>query len=266
MQLLLVLAIAFTQATAPLAITRVAPSAEVPAAEPTAVDERVTRARERFDAGDFDGAIADFEQAYTMNADASYIYNIGRIHEEAGRIEAAIASYRRFIRAPGVALDQRTQALERIEVLERIRDASREPSRDPEPVPQPRETTPADRIQPTDTARQPGGTEAGRTAIRTGIGLLGSGAGVAVIGFVLGGLALRDNRSLDGTEDPERRQDLSDRGRAEALAGDILIGTGAAIAVAGVVVLAVGLTNRRRAQRRDDTARVRLDRGLVLRF
>jgi tetratricopeptide (TPR) repeat protein len=215
--------------------------AEAPA-DPAEVEAAVGRATAAFDAGDFAGAVAAFEEAYALDPQPRFLFNIGRIHEEAGEIDLAIEHYRRFVRQPGVELEQRDRASQRIEVLSRIKSTMSD-------TPPPRPVTDAappttDVPPPDDDPRRPG-----RGIRNAGIALLGVGAGLLLGGVVTGLLAQRTSNDLDDEDEPARRRDLVDRGEGLAVGTDVLIGVGAALAVTGTVLTAVGAVRMRGASR-----------------
>jgi hypothetical protein len=240
-------------ATAPLPVAHVQPSA---ATDSPDVATMVTEASAAFDAGDFDGAIAAFERAYAAKPDPRFLYNIGRIHEEAGQLDLAVDYYRRFVAEPGVELEQRDLASQRIEVLTRIRT-----SLAPTSVPPPRVSEPAE--APRDDA-PPRLDAPGRAMRNTGIGLLAGGAALLVTSAITGTFARNTESELGDENDPVRRRDLVDRGRSLALTTDIVMSLGAALAVAGTVLTATGVTRMRRTRR--DVAVLPSGAGLSVRF
>jgi hypothetical protein len=247
--------IALAVAAAPLPLAHVQPSA---ATDSPDVEAMVTEASAAFDAGDFDGAIAAFERAYAAKPDPRFLYNIGRIHEEAGQLDLAVDYYRRFVAQPGVELEQRELASQRIEVLTRIRSSLAPTS---SPLPPPRVSEPAQ--APRDDA--PPRTDApGRAMRNTGIGLLAGGAAMLVTSAITGTFARSTETELGDENNPVRRRDLVDRGRSLALTTDIVMSLGAALAVVGTVLTATGATRMRRARR--DVAVRPSGAGLRLRF
>ncbi len=219
--------------------------AELDAATRSEFDKLLAKASAQFDDGDFDGAIASFEAAYEIRADASLLYNIGRVYEEKGDLEPAIDYYGQFARQPGISLELREQAVERVKVLKDIVDATKQdepPAPAPAPLPEPE---PEPEPQPTDTA--PG--EDGRGLRIAGYSLLGVGGAVVIGGAVAGGLASRDANDLDGEIDPGNRRDLKDAGENKALAADVMFIAGGTLALTGVALIVAGVVKKRRTER-----------------
>jgi tetratricopeptide (TPR) repeat protein len=79
-------------------------------------------AQKKYGAGDYEGAIADFEAAYEIKPTSNILYNIGRIHEQQGNIDEAIAYYDRFVVAPNVEIKARQDAVNRLRTLKEVRD------------------------------------------------------------------------------------------------------------------------------------------------
>lgn len=248
--------VAISVATAPLPLLRLQPSAATDSPDVTAM---VSEASAAFDAGDFEGAVAAFERAYATKPDPRFLYNIGRIHEEAGQLDLAMVYYRRFVAEPGVELEQRDLASQRIEVLTRIRTSLGPAS---SPVPPPR-VIPTESRAPADDPR-PDPDAPGRAMRNGGIGLLAGGAAMLVASALTGTFARSTETELDDENDPVRRRDLVDRGRALAVTTDIVMSLGAALVVVGTVLTATGATRMRRAKR--DVAVQTSGAGLRLRF
>ena len=97
-----------------------------------------------------------------------------------------------------------------------------------------------------------------------GIGLLAGGAAMLVASALTGTFARSTETELDDENDPVRRRDLVDRGRALAVTTDIVMSLGAAPVVVGTVLTATGATRMRRAKR--DVAVQTSGAGLRLRF
>jgi hypothetical protein len=51
----------------------------------------------RYDAGDYRGALARFQQGYAMEHEPAFLYNIGRCHEQLGEVHPAIDAYERYL-------------------------------------------------------------------------------------------------------------------------------------------------------------------------
>ena len=208
-------------------------------------DELEAQAIEAYEAGNFERAAKLFEAAYDADGDPNLLYNIGRVHEEAGKLELAIEYYDRFIHAEGVGLDSRMVASERLSRLRKVLGVEAPPegpvvSEDAgEPAePAPKPTQQVD--EPDDAAEQ----RRDRAMLIGGTVLLASGGTMAIVGGVMGGLALRtdDRLQTQRLDDPVGTQE---QGKRQALTADILIPVGAAFAVSGLALLVVRGVRRR---------------------
>ena len=226
-----------------------APSEEAPAEEAPAVSDVDKSEAEKlseeavgkFQAKDYDGAAALFDQAYELDPQPNYLFNIGRVYEEAGNLEKAVEYYGRFVKQPGVDLDSRGVALERLKVLAEILQATGEPKEDPKEE-DPKEEDPKEEVEPPPPAPVDNSAdEKKRKTLRgAGFGLLGVGAAALIGGAVAGGLAQSDNNSAADAATPVDSQDLLDSSRTKALAADIMFGLGGALVLTGVILVAIG--------------------------
>lgn len=199
----------------------------------------------KFQAKDYEGAVALFEQAYEIDPQPNFLFNIGRVYEEAGTLDKAVDFYAKFVKQPGVDLDSRETALDRLKVLRSILKETEEkpPEEKPdevepveEPVPQP---DPVDE----DAKRK-------RKVMRAaGFGLTGVGAAVMIGGAVLGGLAQSDFNKAGEAATPPEGQTLLDSSKTKAMTADILLGVGGAVLLTGVILVAVGFSKPKKSQR-----------------
>lgn len=210
------------------------------------------QAIERFKVKDYDGAVRLFEEAYALDNVPNYLFNIGRVYEEKGDIRAAVDYYQRFVKEPGVELEARDRALQRLRVLKGILqetdgeddDGDAKPAGDeatetktapeaaPAPVPAPAPAPP-----PPDPKW--------RTMKLAGAGVLGVGGAVMVVGGIMGGVTLSKQSQLDRTHDFLARQDLAAQGKRLATTTDVLLGVGGALVLTGAILVAVGATRGR---------------------
>ncbi|MEM7156341.1 MAG: tetratricopeptide repeat protein [Myxococcota bacterium] len=236
-------------------------SSTLEASRRDAVDERIEAGRSKFDAGDYVGAVAEFEAAYEIDPDPNFLYNIGRTYEEGGQLAAAADYYRRYARQPGISLEMRRKTSERIKVLDEVL-AQTEPEQAPEPEPVVESAPPSvaepeyePRPRPVRSLGTDDGLErAGRGLRIAGYSMLAVGASTLAAGGVLGGLASRDASQLETTEEPQTRIDLIERGRARSLAADVSFIAGGIIATTGLVVALVGVGRRNQGRRRASLA------------
>jgi hypothetical protein len=193
---------------------QVSASAETPAA-PTPNDLSA-QAIDRFKAKDYEGAARLFDEAYKLDPNPNYLFNIGRVYEEKGDIRAAVDYYQRFVKEPGVELESRELALQRLRVLKAIlqeTDAQNKPPGD-----QPKDTPPvAEGPKDEPKPEQPPPDDAKPKKMRTaGFVLLGIGGVGMAVGGILGGVtlskggrdrrpAVRRRRAAADRRDPRRR-------------------------------------------------------------
>lgn len=214
-------------------------------------EEAVTR----FDAKDYDGAIERFSAAYNLDPNPNYLFNIGRVYEESGNLETAIEYYERFIQQPGVELESRKFASERLKDLREITASRKQPETEAAPQPQPEAPQPA---TPVDVEQKPK-----RQPLElAGYGFLATGLAAGIAGGVFGGLAMNKRNSLATTSGFESRQDAIAAGERNALLADILLVSGGVLVVAGVAMVAVGVRKRKAAKK----VAFAPERGLAFKF
>jgi tetratricopeptide (TPR) repeat protein len=207
-------------------------------AEKTEADSLSDRAIAEFSAKNYAGAIALFEQAYELDPQPNFLFNIGRVHEEAGNLEQAVVYYAKFVKQPGVDLDSRGVALDRLKVLRAIIEETKEPdAAEPATV----EPKPEPNLAPNPVDTQ---SERKRKTMRvSGFALIGVGAGALIGGAVVGSLAQADRDKAfdrDEADSLAARQDLLGDAQTKALTADVLFGVGGALLLTGVVLVAVG--------------------------
>jgi hypothetical protein len=190
-----------------------------------------------------------------------FLDNLARVQEEAGRLPEAIEYYRKFVASPGVDLELRDRAAQRLAMLLRINSTiapTAQPDTATTPEPTPSRTTPERDAPPSDTSRR------GRPMRNAGIGILSGGAALLVGGLVSGLVAQSTAARLGDTTEPSRRRDLVDRGHGLALATDVMISIGAALTVVGATLTAVGAVRMRRSPRRAAMTARPSARGLMV--
>ena len=243
-----------------LALSQIAHAAPSSAPTTDTVASLTAEAATAFDAGDFAAAADAFQRAYDLSPDPRVLYNLGRIHEEAGELALASSYYRKFIEQPGVELELRERASQRLEVLARISSTL-----EPEPPPPRLIEAPPPAVTPTDTGVDV--QKRGRGMRNGGIGLLGGAVVLLVTGAITGALAQRTSADLDDEVDAWRRRDLVARGGGLALATDVTLSVGAAFAIVGSVLTTVGAVRMRKSSRSRISRAVRpAGIGLTYRF
>lgn len=216
------------------------------------VDAIVAEAVEKFQAKEYDEAAALFEQAYELSPEPNYLFNIGRVYEQAGNIEKAVEFYARFVKEPEVELGAREVAVERLRVLRGVLEETAPkppPEEDPDDgVGDPTESDdpPPDDAPPDDTTDEPKKPNPLRI---TGFVLLGVGVGAVATGGALGGVALGHENDLNTLNTLETRDDAVTKGKRSALIADILFGVGGAMLVTGVVLVAVSYAGKNKSRR-----------------
>jgi tetratricopeptide (TPR) repeat protein len=230
-----------------------APSGDAPTTDTGVTEEQKSEAEQlseqaivKFQAKDYEGAAALFEQAYDIDPQPNYLFNIGRVYEEAGTLDKAVTFYAKFVKQPGVDLDSRETALDRLKVLRAILQETEEkaPDKDPAPEVKPVED-PVPEPNPVDEDAQ-----RKRKVMRAaGFGLTGVGAAVMIGGAVVGGLAQGDFNKAGEAELPPDNQPLLDSAKSKALTADILLGVGGGVLLTGVILIAVGFSKPKKSQR-----------------
>ncbi len=191
------------------------------------------QAIERFKARDYDAAARLFEQAYGLDPNPNYLFNVGRVYEEKGDIRSAADYYQRFVKEPGVQIESRELALQRLRVLRAIlHETEPEPGQPATVAPGPTTDT---------TAPGPAKDEPDRNkSMRIGgYALLGVGGASMIVGGIFGGLTLAKKNKLDDTHTVDERQALAQDGKTFAIVSDVTLFTGAALAVTGLVLVLV---------------------------
>lgn len=204
----------------------------------------------KFQAKDYQGAVDLFNQAYEIDPNPNYLFNIGRVYEEAGDLEKAVEFYAKFVKQPGVDLDSREVALDRLKVLRAIVEETAEKKPPEEPKDKPEDKPATDQPPPPDPELEQAKRKK-KTLRVAGFAVLGVGAGALIGGAVAGGLAQSDfNRAEPGPDvTPADSQDLLAGAKTKALAADVLFGVGGALVLTGVILVAVGFTKPKTSSR-----------------
>lgn len=249
-------------ATGPsLALARVdaAPSAATP--ETTADAEALSeQAVEAFSAKRYDESIGLFEQAYALDANPNYLFNIGRVYEEKGDLEQAVAHYQKFVSQPGVDLESREAATERLKVLRAALQQLKEDSESEDPEEADETALEAD-PQPDDDDGEP--TDRKRGQRIAGYSLLGVGGAGLIVGGILGGLAQSKASDADDAEFVDDALRLRDDARRQARAADAMLITGGVLAAAGVVLVLTTLGQGKKNGKKDAAAAIRSRRWVI---
>ncbi len=236
-------------------IARAAPSSDLPDVtdepEPPAEtrdvdDEQLERAMTAFARGSaaysdarYQQALGDFLEAATLYASPDFQYNIGLCYEKLGKPEEAIGAFETYLKTkrnvPDRANVEDRIARQREELERRAASAKRAANVTPPIEPEPD----------------------GRGLVIAGATVTGLGAAVAIGGGL--GLGIAAGRRSDEVDavtnggNPDGRtfgetRDIADRGKALELGQVITVAVGGGIALAGIAMLAVGLSRRAKAK------------------
>jgi tetratricopeptide (TPR) repeat protein len=205
------------------------------------------QAIEKFQAKDYDGAVALFEQAYAIDPAPNYLFNIGRVYEEAGNLEKAVEFYAKFVKQPGVDLDSRGVALDRLKVLRAILEETTE--KPPEDKPEEPKDEPVIDQPPAEPPVDQDALRKRKVMRGVGFGLLGVGAAALIGGGVAGGLAQADYNKAGEATDPVEGASLLESSKTKSLAGNVLFGVGGAFLLTGVILVAVGFSKPKSTSR-----------------
>lgn len=196
----------------------------------------VSQAAEAYNRNEPDVAINLLEQAYTINPNPLLLFNIGRAHELAGRLERALEYYDRFLaehpeesqaqlgreaRASVQAqLDARRAAALRAQTA--LRQGNGAASHDGNE----QQRRARAQIRVVDQPRRFTGAHAA---------LVATGAVLVAAGGVFGALALAQSEGFAATSDPAQRAGFQDRGTAFAWSCNMGMGIGLALGATGLL-------------------------------
>jgi tetratricopeptide (TPR) repeat protein len=196
---------------------------------PPSADEE---ARVRFAAGRlalaarrYDDALTDFERAYELSHRPALLFNLAHVHTLLAHREEALALYRRYLDEAEPSESDRARAEEQIAVLTASLAAA------------PLEATPPPASSDGDV---PLHVRSAVDATPAWV-VLGTGAGVLLVGAILGGLGLADRFAVEGASDGTRWESIQaayDRGPTLEAVGDSLFAAGVVTIVVGAVWLA----------------------------
>lgn len=245
-KLVATVAVALSVALAPLPSTAaVEPAAAEGAETPDALSGAAVEA---FRAGEYDKAIDLFQRAYTLDPQPNYLFNIGRVYEEKGDLEKAVANYQEFVKQPGVDIEAREAATERLKVLRRTLAELEEDK-------QPNTGGAVDPSVDAPTPAEEAAAAKKRKLRIAGYSLLGVGGATLVIGAVFGGLAIGKSNDAKDAAFVDDKLALRQEAAGRAKVGDGLLITGGVLAAVGLVLVLVTLGKGKK--KNGDTARLR---------
>jgi tetratricopeptide (TPR) repeat protein len=237
-------AVALSVAFAPLPTFAAVAPEEAAAETPDALS---AAAVEAFRAGEYDKAVDLFQRAYTLDPQPNYLFNIGRVYEEKGDLAKAVANYQEFVKQPGVDIEAREAATERLKVL---RKTLAELEDDKEPEPGPKVEPGVDEPTPADEAA----AKKKRKMRIAGYSLLGVGGATLVIGAVFGGLAIGKSNDAKDAAFVDDELSLRKEAKGRAQVGDGLLITGGVLAAVGLG-LVLGTLGKGGGKKKGNTAR-----------
>ncbi|MCA9716088.1 MAG: tetratricopeptide repeat protein [Myxococcales bacterium] len=202
----------------------------------------------RYEKKEYAAAVALFERAYEIRPEPNILFNVGRIHEEAGNLNDAIGYYERFIQDTSADYDARQAALKRLTLLRELVNIEKRPETPPDQQQPPpdQQQPPANVQQPPPDQQQPQNPPDDKTSpppdprkLRiVGYSLLGAGAVALIGGGIAAGIARNKHGQLDSAApDIVLRRQLEADGINAARAADGMFIAGSILAAAGVVVL-----------------------------
>lgn len=197
--------------------------------------QAVADAQALYEANRFEEAGAAFEAAYDVTAHPSMIYNAYVAYRDAGLPREALRTLRRHLQLIAANDPERPRLEARLRGLEQQVAALDRGG--PREQPGPTETTDEDAAAPqVDSGPDLTGP----------IVLLSVGGAALVAGAVMGGVTMAEHDAFVADCAPEGCGELAaeaSRGQALALASDVVLAAGGAIAVAGLVWLIVSATS-----------------------
>lgn len=212
------------------------------------------QARARYREKDYAGAVSLFERAYALQPDPAILFNIGRIHEQANNVDAAITYYQKFIADESVDIGLRDTALQRLATLEKIVEIRKkeEAKQNPKPA-EPEPTQPPEATQP--VGPEPGPqtpvdkAPQNKAKVLRPIGytMFGVGAALLIGGGIAGGVAKRQEKKFDAADTLDAQREAGQKGRSLAATADGLFIAGGVLAVVGMVLLLVPKARKSKA-------------------
>ena len=211
--------------------------------------EAFNRGTENYNNAKYTEALADFQEAASLYASPDFQYNIGLCYQKLGKVDEAILAFETYLKTKPDAPD-RANVEDRIARLKEAKATGMPMDDTPPPDNGPRPADP-----PPDDTKKKGD---GKPLIIAGAVLAGVGAALGLGGGIGAGVAARQRSDdLDdiqsggnpGNQSFQDAQDLEDEGKRLEGIQIGLAAAGAAIAVTGVVLIAIGLSKRKASKR-----------------
>ena len=175
-----------------------------------------------FRAGEYEVAIALFEEAYQLEPVPNLLFNIGRCYEQLEEWELAKEHFEKFITSPDVASEARQQAMNRVQSLNEIIAAEEAEEEEPQ-----EEIAEEEEIEEID---QPN--------MLPGYAAAGTG-GLLIVGGIVMGVMANGNAGLigDSSLSYEQRLDAQQSARTQGIVADVFYVTGALATAAGIYLI-----------------------------
>ena len=188
-----------------------------------------------FQEGQYRNAASSFAAAEELSSNPLNLYNQARCYQELGEYETALEWIDRYRSTPGLTAEDLAGANRlRQEIVATQRASNPPPEEPPQPQPQPQPPVESSPIA---------------ESIAAPWAVLGSGLGLLVVGGVLDIVALtRSDPAVEQFGSYTEYEDWRTSSRNIAIAGDVLVGVGAAMAVGGLIWLLVARSRRTAAQ------------------
>jgi len=201
-----------------------------------------------FQAGDLETALTRFSEAYELDPTPDLVFNMGRVHEQLGNLEAAAEAYAKFVRLPGIDLETRRFALEKLDLVRHVLDRSK--ALTPHDPAQPTAVEP-EVVTPPQVAPSPVlvETEDKQPSLRRRLRIAGGvttgiGAAAFITAGVLGGISAQRVAAADQEVLIPDANDLRRSARPYSVAADSLFLAGGVLAIAGVTMIGVSFSKR----------------------
>ena len=188
--------------------------------------------REHYAAGRYAEAADALERALVLDPDSpTLVYNLARVRELLGQIEAALELYGRYQR---LLPQQQAEEQERADATIRRLQGARDSQRPEAPPPPPEEVAPLRQLPGIVLVRENGVADAAFwVTLAAGVAALAAGASFGALALVEQQFA--DSFVLDGFNNRGERDSALDRAQTYGYVTDISLGVG------GVAVIAAGL-------------------------
>ena len=173
--------------------------------------------RRLYGEGRFAEAVSAYLEAHRLAPSGALLYNIAFLYDKKmAEPDLAMEFYQRCVGSPDSEARIVERASRRLAALRAEKEA---------------------RTAPIGDGGRDGAPAGGVPRSTWGWVAVGSGAGVLVGGVTLALLAREDHQAYQSSRDLGRKEDLRERGRAMAIAGDVMMAVGAAAVVTGTVLL-----------------------------